>query len=439
MSKVEKAFAIENARISFVSLVDKAANLRKFLITKAEDGKATFATCGRIIKADTGSHYATGIVYEPMVEDAQGNFMTEAEITKAAHWFAKNSNKVDLQHSFEPLDGACVVESWIAKSDTTIGDAAVKKGTWLMTVEVTDDNIWKSIEKGKITGFSMGGIGDISKEDTSLSDEKATVKKNLFAKFGELFGKSSSVEKGELANKINDDVLREKRREQYWTVQSGLQGIIFNTEKEPTTEEIKSALSDFSDIVLGIFSDTSKGEQVEKSGRKFSSKNKSKLQEVYNTLGELLSEAESAQNAEGDINSQQGAKASENANSERNTEGVQNVNKSDMESAIISAVKKALGTPEQPAEPANNRAAFEPTEENIAKMVNAAVEKALNENVQKSEKQTVTADDVQKMIEKAVSEKVEPILKQRGLPTNIGSGEELSKSEEQPHYMHGIL
>ena len=33
MSKIEKAYAITDAKISFVSLVDKAANKKQFLIT----------------------------------------------------------------------------------------------------------------------------------------------------------------------------------------------------------------------------------------------------------------------------------------------------------------------------------------------------------------------------------------------------------------------
>ena len=88
MPKIAKAYAITDAKISFVSLVDKAANKKQFLITKSEDGAANFATFGRILKADADSHFVTGIVYEPMVEDTQGNYMTEEEITKAAYWFA---------------------------------------------------------------------------------------------------------------------------------------------------------------------------------------------------------------------------------------------------------------------------------------------------------------------------------------------------------------
>ena len=162
MSKIEKAYAITDAKISFVSLVDKAANKKQFLITKAEHGSASFASYGRILNADADSHYITGIVYEPLTEDAHGNYMTEQEITKAAYWFAKNGNQVDVQHSFEPLEKAAVVESYVAPCDMSVGEQAIKKGTWMMTVEVDDPDIFEKVQKGEITGFSMGGVGKYS-------------------------------------------------------------------------------------------------------------------------------------------------------------------------------------------------------------------------------------------------------------------------------------
>ena len=39
MNNIEKAIEIRNARIRFVSLVDKAANLQSFLVTKNKDAK----------------------------------------------------------------------------------------------------------------------------------------------------------------------------------------------------------------------------------------------------------------------------------------------------------------------------------------------------------------------------------------------------------------
>ena len=38
--KIAKSYEISDAKIVFVSLVDKAANKREFLITKSEGGKA---------------------------------------------------------------------------------------------------------------------------------------------------------------------------------------------------------------------------------------------------------------------------------------------------------------------------------------------------------------------------------------------------------------
>ena len=178
--KIEKAYAISNARISFVSLVDKAANKHKFLLTKAENGAANFTSTGRIVKKDSDSHFVTGIVYEPMAEDTDGNYMTESEITKAAHWFMKNDGDVDLQHCFKKAKGVEVVESYVAKADMEIEGQNIAKGTWLMTMEVTDGDTWEAIEKGDITGFSMGGVGEYSDEDVELEDvEKSDEPKGL--------------------------------------------------------------------------------------------------------------------------------------------------------------------------------------------------------------------------------------------------------------------
>lgn len=89
MGDILKAKEISDAKISFVSLVDKAANKKQFLITKAESGQATFSTYGKIVKVDTDNHYVTGIVYEPMTEDSQENYMTADEIQKAAYWYRR--------------------------------------------------------------------------------------------------------------------------------------------------------------------------------------------------------------------------------------------------------------------------------------------------------------------------------------------------------------
>ncbi|MCC8135321.1 MAG: XkdF-like putative serine protease domain-containing protein [Ruminococcus sp.] len=442
---VEKAYEIKDARIKFVSLVDKAANLKKFLITKAESGKAEFTTCGRIVKADSDNHFVTGIVYEPMTEDAHGNYMTEEEITKAAYYFAKNGGSVDLQHSFEPLDGAEVVESWIAKADFSCGNELIQKGTWLMTMEITDSDIWEDIEKGEITGFSMGGMGTYSSEDVQLkgvrkSTETATEhseKKGVFKKLGEILG-FDVVEKGEFQEAFE----AEKKSRDFWaafnTLESTLQKWDCCAEKrvfESDTEKITEALSEFSEAIRQVLTggesavrEVVRDRPVEKAGRKMSSANKETLRSAYEALGVLLE-------AVADSDREENEDSNKNSEPDKTDEGEENskkeekeVTKREVEEIVEKSVAEAVAKANVSVEKSE-----EITPESIDAMIQTAIDKALE-----PKQEAVTVEQVQKMIDDAVTKATEPIRRQTGLPTNLNADKKVEKQSEQ-HYLYGIL
>lgn len=396
MKKLKKAFAITDAKISFVSLVDAAANKHKFLITKQEDGKAGITTYGKIIKADAESHYVTGIVYEPMVEDTDGNFMTEEEIIKAAYWFAKNGDKVDLQHNFEPLSGATVVETWVAKADFEIENTAVKKGTWLITVEITDDSVWKDIHDGKITGFSMGGVGQFSEEDTDLDNtnksKNTSEKKGLLKQIASAFG-LKLVDKGAVAE-IYDS--REKSSS-FWSATSALENTLYHTDNssgervfETDRVKIVQALEDFNRIITDLLipkdgdseeNDSDDNSPVEKAGRVLSQKRENELKELYESLGKFLS---------------------------------------------------SLNKPETDEE---NKEEANVTKEEVQQIVNETVSAAI-EKSRKSEPTALTAEQIQNMISDSIEKAIDPILKSTGVPSNLNNS-----GNVQPvvHYLHGII
>lgn len=92
-------------------------------------------------------------VYVPMVMDSHGDFMDAATIEKMAHNFIRTNraNNVDLQHNNELVEGASVVESFIARA----GDPLFVEGAWVVGVQINNEKVWQMILDGVINGFSM--------------------------------------------------------------------------------------------------------------------------------------------------------------------------------------------------------------------------------------------------------------------------------------------
>jgi hypothetical protein len=391
MAELIKAKSISDVEVQFVSLVDKAANRKSFLITKAEDGTASFSANGRIVKTDGDSHYVTGIVYEPMTEDTQGDFMTEEEIRKAAHWFAKNGEGIDIQHNFKKFEKAEVVENWIAKADFEIDKEKIRKGTWLMTVEITDPEVWTAVEKGEITGFSMGGKGVYSERDVDLESISKSEKKSIFKKFAEMFG-LEVVEKGAFSEKH----AQHKKSTAFWDAFYDLQEVLYRhnpetgaMEFEKDSEKIKECLSEFSEVIQEVL--TGETETIAKAGKTLSAKNIERLKSIYENIGGLLEEA--------------GKKE-------------ETMTKSEVMELIKETVKKF-----EKAEGTNPGG--EP-DEATKKFIVSTVKELLNES--KKDDKAVTKAEVEELVKGAM----EPLYKARGIPSNLDSqAEPVGKSEDQ--------
>ena len=154
---------------------------------------------GFIQKSDARK-YTLGVVYEPDVVDAHGDFAKAEDIEKAAWGFMKavqdkvkltegcvkafkelvagvkkgeaNIDITELLQAVEKSDGiglgvqhrdwavglGDIVESFIAPADMVVSGQVIKKGSWMMGVVWNDAN-WAKVLKGEITGFSMGGTG----------------------------------------------------------------------------------------------------------------------------------------------------------------------------------------------------------------------------------------------------------------------------------------
>jgi len=112
----------------------------------------------KFLKQDEGKRLVYGVVYEPDEVDYDGDYASAEDIEKAAHAFLSDVRAIKVQH-LVPNDGISIVESYCAPVDFSLGAEPVKKGAWVMVVKVWDDEVWKLVVDGTLTGFSMGGFG----------------------------------------------------------------------------------------------------------------------------------------------------------------------------------------------------------------------------------------------------------------------------------------
>jgi hypothetical protein len=111
------------------------------------------------IIADQAQQIVYGVVLTPDQVDSQGDTVTAAEIEKAAHKWLVEYRKHDVQHDGQPA-AMEPVESFIAPADLSIEGQPVLKGAWVIGVHVNDAPTWERVQKGELTGFSIGGTAE---------------------------------------------------------------------------------------------------------------------------------------------------------------------------------------------------------------------------------------------------------------------------------------
>ena len=109
-------------------------------------------------KSDSNKHVVFGEVYKPDVRDTDGNFMTAETIEKMAYNFMKQGRNSQINENHTGYkDKGYVVESFIVRK----GDPDFIEGSWVVGVHVPDVEIWKQVENGTLTGFSIEGTATL--------------------------------------------------------------------------------------------------------------------------------------------------------------------------------------------------------------------------------------------------------------------------------------
>lgn len=95
-------------------------------------------------------------------EDDYYIYFSEDTVRKASELFfikSKHQNST-FEHSFE-LSDMSVVESWLIEDPKNDKASAygfdLPKGTWMVSMKVLNDDVWRAVKEGEVKGFSIEG------------------------------------------------------------------------------------------------------------------------------------------------------------------------------------------------------------------------------------------------------------------------------------------
>ena len=103
-------------------------------------------------------------------------YFSEKTVRKASELFLMrgNQNNATYEHKQE-LNGMSVVESWIIEDEKTdksrLYGFDLPVGTWMISMKVNNEDVWKDVKEGKVKGFSIEGYF-ADKYEMSLEEKK---------------------------------------------------------------------------------------------------------------------------------------------------------------------------------------------------------------------------------------------------------------------------
>lgn len=94
--------------------------------------------------------------------DLHGDEVDLEDIRLAKESFNKSAKRANLFH-MTMTDSFETIESYLAPADMILNNNVVLKGTWLMTLQVHDDDVWQMIKDDEITGLSISAMASVEK------------------------------------------------------------------------------------------------------------------------------------------------------------------------------------------------------------------------------------------------------------------------------------
>ena len=155
----------EELAIDCISLVSAPAIEQDFVFFGKEKNNLTFAKVDeekRMLISPALIPEKSIFRHDPQTSSDYYVYFSKATVRQASELYLKNNNhhKATQEHS-ERVSGVLTVESWIIEDSkidkSTLYGFSLPKGTWMVSMRITNDEIWKEIKSGSLKGLSIEG------------------------------------------------------------------------------------------------------------------------------------------------------------------------------------------------------------------------------------------------------------------------------------------
>jgi hypothetical protein len=155
----------EELAIDAISLVSAPAIEQDFVFFGKEKNNLTFAK----VDEDKRMLISPALIpdkqifrHDPQTSSDYYVYFSKSTVRQASELYLKNNNhhKATQEHN-ERVSGVLTVESWIIddpKMDkSTLYGFSLPKGTWMVSMRISNDELWKEIKSGTLKGLSIEG------------------------------------------------------------------------------------------------------------------------------------------------------------------------------------------------------------------------------------------------------------------------------------------
>ena len=101
----------------------------------------------------------TYVAMKPGV-DLHGDMVDLETVRLAKESFNKSAQRANLFH-LTMTDAFEVIESYLIPCGVTLNEHFVEKGSWLMTLQIHDPDVWEMIKSEDINGISIGAMAEV--------------------------------------------------------------------------------------------------------------------------------------------------------------------------------------------------------------------------------------------------------------------------------------